>query len=169
MQTEVCARLRFALRAVPAALVAALLLVGCGFHLQGAVPLAAELQQISLRTPDSQSDFVLAMRRALLDAGAQLQAGASAQLIIERDELSERVASVSARNVPREYELTYRVRFAVTQDGQERIASEEVSLTRDLSFDERRALAKEREREALRATLAGELAAVVVQRVSSLR
>jgi outer membrane lipopolysaccharide assembly protein LptE/RlpB len=42
-------------------------------------------------------------------------------------------------------------------------------LTRDLSFDETRALGKEREREALRATLARELAAVVVQRLASLR
>jgi len=169
MQTEVCARLRFALRAVPAALVAALLLVGCGFHLQGAVPLAAELQQISLRTPDSQSDFVLAMRRALLDAGAQLQAGASAQLIIERDELSERVASVSARNVPREYELTYVVRFSFRLGNEMRIEGEEVTVTRDFSFDERIALAKEREREQLRTTLAQEAAGIVLQRLASQR
>ncbi len=171
MQTElpVWLRLPLALRAVAVALVATLLLGGCGFRLQGAVPLAADLQQVALRAPDLQSDFVLAMRRALIDSGAQLRAGASAQLIIERDDLLERVASVSARNVPREYELTYVVRFSLRLGNETRIDAEQVTLTRDFSFDERIALAKERERERLRTTLAQEAAGIVLQRLASQR
>jgi outer membrane lipopolysaccharide assembly protein LptE/RlpB len=87
---------------------------------------------------------------------------------IERDELLERVASVSARNQPREYELTYVVRYSVMRDGVYLVEAEEVTATRDFSFDERLALAKSREREQLRETLARELAGVVLQRIASL-
>jgi len=118
------------------------LLAGCGFQLQGRANLSPVLARVHLQADDAQSDFTAALRRSLRLAGADIVAAPTPGVPTLRVELD---------------------------DWSERIASEEVSLTRDLSFDERRALAKEREREALRATLAGELAAVVVQRVSSLR
>lgn len=149
-----------------------LTLTGCGFHLQGRAALAPVLARVYVQTDDRQSDFTIALRRALRIAGATLvdsPAADAATLRIDTDEWSDRVASVSARNVPREYELTYRVRFALLESGRERISSEELSLTRDVSFDETRALGKQRERDELRATLAGELATVVVQRLASVR
>lgn len=146
-----------------------LVVAGCGFHLQGVVPIAGDLQRISLRAADTQSDFASAMQRGLRGAGVSIQPGSDAELVIERDELLERVASVSARNLPREYELTYIVRFSVRVRGETRVASEEISVTRDFSFDERIALAKARERDQLRATLADEVAGIVLQRLSSLR
>ena len=54
------------------------------------------------------------------------------------------------------------------RDGVYLVEAEEVTATRDFSFDERLALAKSREREQLRETLARELAGVVLQRVASL-
>ncbi|MEY4356915.1 MAG: hypothetical protein RL469_241 [Pseudomonadota bacterium] len=154
-----------------AALVCAALLAGCGFQMQGRASLAPSVGRIYVQADDAQSDFTIALRRSLIVAGATLVESpqGAATLRIEADDFSDRVSSISARNVPREYELTYRVRFALVDGGRERIAAEELSLTRDLSFDETRALGKEREREALRATLARELAAVVVQRLASLR
>jgi len=61
------------------------------------------------------------------------------------------------------------VRFSLKFGGDTRIDAEEVTVTRDFSFDERIALAKEREREQLRATLAQEAAGVVLQRLASQR
>lgn len=145
------------------------LVAGCGFHLQGTVPIAGDLQHLTLQVTDRQSDFVNAMQRNLRNAGVHIGPGSETVLVIERDELIERVASVSARNLPREYELTYAVTFSVKVRGELRVASEQVSVTRDFSFDERLALAKEREREQLRATLAEEAAGIVLQRFSSLR
>lgn len=145
------------------------LVAGCGFHLQGTLPIAGDLQHLTLQVTDRQSDFVNAMQRNLRNAGVHIGPGSETVLVIERDELIERVASVSARNLPREYELTYAVTFSARVRGELRIASEQVSVTRDFSFDERLALAKEREREQLRATLAEEAAGIVLQRLSSLR
>jgi outer membrane lipopolysaccharide assembly protein LptE/RlpB len=106
---------------------------------------------------------VRAIRRNLRGAGVTLDGAAPAVLAIERDELLERVASVSARNVPREYELTYVVRFSFKVGDESRLQGEEVAVSRDFSFDERAALAKDREREQLRMTLAEEAAVIVLQ------
>jgi LPS-assembly lipoprotein len=156
-------------RAVSIAALSSLLLAACGFQLQGRVPLASELRSLAVSADDLQSDFLQAIRRNLRDSGARLEPGADSELKIERDELLERVASVSARNIPREYELTYVVRFSLRVGSEWRIRGEEVTVSRDFSFDERIALAKEREREQLRATLAEEAAGMVLQRLASVR
>ena len=169
----------------PALLVACAVLVGgCGFRLQGSTPLPAVVATVQLDAADDRTPFAQALRRRLGASGATLAprgatvsgasgaAGAAsgvAVLRIERDEVLERVTSVSARNIPREYELTQVVCFSLDAGGTRRISSAEVSASRSLTFDERRALAKEREREQLRETLADEVAGVVLQRVAGLR
>ena len=155
-----------------------------GFRLQGDITLPETVQAIELRVPDRQSEFAHALAARLRGAGIEVSwtrvgsspAGvARARLQIEADEFIERVASVSARNVPREYELTYRVRYSFEAVGDpqagmiKKIDSEELSLAREFSFDERAALAKQREREQLRTTLANELAGMVLQRIASLK
>ena len=152
--------------------VLALVLAGCGFQLQGRVPLPASLAVTWIEADDAQSDFVQDLRQALRASGATLasrRADATAVLSVERDELLERVLSVSGRNVPREYELTYVVRFSVAGKDGTLLPAEEVSASRDFSFDEREVLAKEREKEMLRAALARDLAGVVMNRLASLR
>lgn len=155
------------------AAVLATVLVGCGFQLQGRLPLSPVVAFVYLDTTDAQSDFVAALRKGLLRSGARLAGSAQepgvAVLRIERDEFVERVASISSRNLPREYEVTYLVRYSLERDGVRRIESEELSASRDFSFDERRVLAKSREREQIRERLAQELAGLVVQRLASQR
>ena len=167
----------------PALLVTCVVLVGgCGFRLQGSTPLPRSVATVQLDAADDRTPFAQALRRRLSASGATLAprgpagagaaaagAGGIAVLRIERDEVLERVASVSARNIPREYELTQVVRFSLDAGGTRRISSAEVTASRSLTFDERRALAKEREREQLREALADEVAGVVLQRVAGLR
>jgi len=153
--------------------VVCLLVSACGFQLQGRATLPADTL-VALEVDDTRSAFAQAMRRALLQAGGKVASARGTlpgelRLRIERDELVERIASVSARNQPREYELTYVVRFSLWRDGVVVVDSEDLSITRDFSFDERIALAKARERELLREALAAELAGIILQRVASLR
>ncbi len=161
-------RLRLAAVLVAAA---TLLAAGCGFRLQGRVALSRALTSTYIESDDPQSDFVQGLRRALLGSGASLAlraADATAVLHVDRDELQERVLSVSSRNIPREYELTYLVRFGVKAGTQELLADEDVAVSRDFSFDERRLLAKEREKDMLREALARDLVGVVMRRLASL-
>ena len=133
--------------------------------------LPASLAVTYIEADDAQSDFVQDLRRALLASGARLTAvrsEATAVVRLQRDEFLERVVSVSGRNVPREYELTYTVRFSVEGPKGNLLPSEQVAASRDFSFDERAVLAKEREQEALRDALARDLVGVVMRRFSAL-
>jgi LPS-assembly lipoprotein len=158
---------------VAGALAATALVGGCGFHLQGRVALPRTLAttHIDVADKDNQSDFVLGLRQALAGAGATLVAEekqAAAVIHVAEDRLDERVLSVSARNVPREYELIYTVRLSVSAGGKEILAPEELSATRDFSFDESQVLAKEREQAVLRAALARDIVALVMRRLATL-
>jgi LPS-assembly lipoprotein len=154
-------------------LTAVLALAGCGFHLQRPAALPASLAALRIEAEDPQSEFYHALRQQLQDAGVDADAGAAdaATLRILRDGTSERVLSVSARNVPTEYELSYSVRLVVSvkssAGGRELLPAEDFTLTRDYSFDETVLLAKQHEREALSAALARDLASVIMRRLAS--
>ena len=155
-----------------AGIVPLFLLIGaCGFHLAGREPLPAAFAYTYIDAKDEQTDFVQDLRRALIADNVRVirtQGSAGASISVHEDELSQRILSVSARNIPTEYELTYRVKFSVTSGGKTLIDQEEISATRDISFDETQLLAKEREQEILREALARDLVALVMRRLSAL-
>ena len=162
-----------------AALVVFLVLTGgCGFVMQGAAPLPREVSVVRIDTAEPRTAFADALQRRLRAAGVTLatsttpnspDATSTAVLRIERDEFLERVAALSVRNVPREYEYTYLVHWSLESAGVRRVETSELTASRNLTFDERRVLAKQREREQLREALAEELVGVVLQRISGLR
>ena len=147
------------------------LLAGCGFHLQGRQPLPASFSNTFIETKDEQTDFVQDLRKALISSGSKIittQGSSGATISVHEDELTEKILSVSARNIPTEYELTYKVKFSVVADGKTLIDQEEVEATRVFSFDETQLLAKEREQEILREGLARDLVALVMRRLAAL-
>ena len=158
-------------RAVAAGLGSAfLLLSGCGWHLQGSYPLPRSLAAVHIDAVDTQSEFYIAMRKALLDAGTRIDDsdGSAAVLHILTDSTKENILTVSALNVPTEYELSYTVRYSVDLNSRELLAPEHRVLVRDYSYSESAQLAKQREASILSMALARELAAVVMRRLSSL-
>jgi LPS-assembly lipoprotein len=147
------------------------LLSACGFHLQGRQPLPRVFEYTYVDTKDEQTDFVQDLRKALLASNVNVirtQGSSGATISVHSDELSERILSVSARNIPTEYELTYAVEFSVIAGGKTLIDHEEISATRDISYDEAQLLAKEREQEILREALARDLVALVMRRLAAL-
>ncbi len=148
-----------------------LLLTACGFHLQGRQPLPAQFAYTYVETKDEQTNFVQDLRKALLSSKVNVirtKSSSTAVVEVHEDELTERILSVSAQNIPTEYELTYTVTFSVMSEGKTLIDKEEISATRDISFDEAQLLAKEREQEILRAALARDLVALVMRRLAAL-
>ena len=147
------------------------LLTSCGFHLQGRQPLPAQFSYTYVDTQDEQTDFVQDLRKALIASKVNVirtKSSSTAIVEVHEDELTERILSVSAQNIPTEYELTYKVTFSVVSEGKTLIEKEEISATRDISFDEAQLLAKEREQEILRAALARDLVALVMRRLAAL-
>lgn len=158
-----------------------LALAGCGFQLQGRQVLSPALERVRLDAADRQSEFTRALRATLIASGSQLveeskvagdaaaDAVPPAEVHILQDEVTERVLSVDARNIPTDYELTYTVEIQVRAQQREMLAPEIFELSRIYSFDERRQLAKDREKQILREALARDLAGVVARRLSTLQ
>jgi LPS-assembly lipoprotein len=152
-------------------LVAVLLLAGCGFHLEGRVPLPQSMQRPYIEASDQQSDFVQSLRRQMLIAGAHPVDSpdrATAVVDILDDAVMPRVLSVSAQNRPTEYEVTYTVRFAVIAGGRQLLPPQQVASMRSYSFDENLLLAKEHEESILRQAMGEDLADIVMRRLASL-
>jgi LPS-assembly lipoprotein len=149
---------------------ATLLLQGCGFHLQGSQRLPRSLASARILTRDTQTDFYSALRASLLTSGARLDGpleGAATIRIID-DDASEKVLTVSARNIPTAFLLSYKVQLSVEYQGRELLPPETHAATREYSFDERAVLAKERERDVLQQALADDLAALIMRRLATL-
>ena len=150
---------------------ALLALTGCGFHLQGRMPLPESIRRVHVDATDAQSDFVRALRAGLIASGAELvdrPQPTAATVSVAQDRITERVLTVSARNIPTDYELTYEVEVGVRGAGRELMAVEAVNLSRVYSFEEAKLLAKDREKAILQEALARDLAGVVLRRLSTL-
>jgi LPS-assembly lipoprotein len=152
------------------ALAPLLWLTGCGFHMQGRVELPRSLASAHIEAADQQSDFYSSLRAELHAAGSQLDGpGTSAATVrILEDNVSERILTVSARNTPTAFVLSYRIKVAVDYQGRELLPAEEHTLSREYSFDETQLLAKQRESDILRQALADDLAALVMHRLAAL-
>ena len=144
---------------------------GCGFHLQGAGTLPTVLSKTYVVSAAPHSDFVSSVTEALRVRGATIvnkdEPGA-AHLNVTADDTGQRVLSVSARNIPREYEVYYSITFSLQVGDQKLIQGETLVVTRNYTFDETQVLAKASEEEILRRALADDLARRVVRRIEGL-
>jgi LPS-assembly lipoprotein len=158
-----------ALRRTPAWVVLALL-AGCGFRLEGSGPLPGVMASIYVETVEPHSDFVDSITNALRDRGSGIVVSpdkASATLTILEDTTGQRVLSVSARNIPREYEVYYQVTFSVQAGSQSLIEPQSLIATRSYTYDETEVLGKSSEEQILRRALADDLARQVVRRLQA--
>jgi LPS-assembly lipoprotein len=154
----------------PLAMLAALLLAGCGWHLQGAARLPASMGSVRIDTKDRYSDFYRELRARLLSAGAQLtsqESTSSAVIHIETDQTGQRLSSVSTSNRPEQYEVYYRVTYSLEIGGAKTIAEQPMELTANYSYDTAAVLAKQREQLEIQQALARELAEQVLRRLTA--
>ena len=145
---------------------------GCGFRLAGSEPLPAVLARPYLSIKDPYTDFARELEHRLRISGAALQdvrEKASATIEVTHDQVDERTLSVSARNIPTEYELTYTVTFAVRWPDGELLKPQTINISKDYSFVEQELLAKEQEADILRRQMARDLAAIAMHRLTSLK
>ncbi len=143
----------------------------CGFQLRGTVELPPQLARTYISTDDRQSLFFRKLRRSLMNNGSEVvesPVDATAVLYIQDDDTGQRVLSVSARNVPREYEVFYRIQFSVEAGAETLIPVQDQTLVRDYTYDETQVLAKAREEEQLREAIADDLVRVVLFQLAAL-
>jgi LPS-assembly lipoprotein len=149
----------------------ALVLSGCGFRLQDAVTVPSSMDRTYIDTADEYSLFYRELRQTLNAAGVELVDSpepGTAILSILNDRTGQRVLSVSARNVPTEYEVYYSIEYTITAGERVLLSAQDVTLTRDYTYDTTLVLGKSREESMLREALVNDLVRIVLKQISSL-
>ena len=147
-------------------------LSACGFRLVGSDPLPGVLARPYLSLKDPYSDFSREFEHQLKASGAALQglrSNVTATIEVTKDVVEQRTLSVSAKNIPTEYEITYTVTFAVQGADVELLMPQTISLSKDYSFEEPVLLAKEHESDILRQQMARDLVSIAMRRLTSLK
>ena len=147
------------------------LAAGCGFSLQGATSTPAAMERTYIATQDRFSQFYRELRRSLQAAGVEVvdsPEGATATLSILFDLTDQRVLSVSARNVPTEFEVFYTVRYAITSGEQNLLEPQELTLTRDYTYDSTLVLGKAKEEQLMRDAIVDDLVRIVLKQISAI-
>lgn len=145
-------------------------MVGCGFQLRGVIPLPPEMAATYIETPDRFSELYDSLRRTLRANGVRVvdhRRDADAVIRIRHDETGERVLSVSARNIPREFEVFYIVEFDLAVNGETRLSDQRIVQTRAYTWRETEVLGKAEEGRRIRRALADDLASRMLRRMSS--
>jgi LPS-assembly lipoprotein len=147
------------------------LAAGCGFTLQGATSTPEAMQRTYIATQDRFSQFYRELRRNLQAAGVEVldsPEGATATLSILYDSTDQRVLSVSARNVPTEFEVFYTVRYAIASGEQSLLEAQELTLTRDYTYDSTLVLGKAKEEQLMRDAIVDDLVRIVLKQISAI-
>ena len=129
------------------------------------------MERTYVAAEDRYSLFYRELRSQLKAAGVALvdsPAEATGTLTITIDETDQRVLSVSARNVPTEYEVYYSVEYSLSSGERSLLASQFLTLTRDYTYDETLVLGKAKEEALLREAIVKDLVRIVLKQLSSL-
>ena len=148
-----------------------LLLAACGFQLRTQPNIPAEMSRTYIATNDRYSPFYRTFRDELEKAGVEVvnsPADATAVFSILSDVTNQRVLSVSALNVPREYEVYYTINYSVENGSQSVMEPQSLTLTRDYTYDETLVLGKAREAELLRDAIVDDLVRIILKQLAAL-
>jgi len=129
------------------------------------------MERTYIATSDRYSLFLREFEARLRSAGVELTdsaADATATFTISFDDTSQRVLSVSARNVPTEYEVYYTLTYSLDAGETNLMQQQTLTLTRDYTYDSTLVLGKAREEELLRDAIVQDLVRIVMKQISTL-
>ncbi len=154
-----------------AALLATVALAGCGFQLRQTPPLP--MRSIALVGFSKTSHVASALKKELERAGVVLRDNpALAEVVLDMltDAREKTVAASTAAGQVREVQLRVRLRFRVASPaGQLLLPASDLFLTRDMSYNEAAALAKQQEELLLYRAMEDDIVAQVLRRLASVK
>ena len=146
-------------------------LTACGFQMQGVFTPPAGMERTHIAAGDRYSPFYREFDARLRAEGVELTdavADATATFTIFADDTGQRVLSVSARNVPTEYEVFYTITYSLDSGTTGLMPQQTLTLTRDYTYDSTLVLGKAREEELLREAIVADLVRIVMKQISTL-
>lgn len=160
-------------RALAALLVAALL-AGCGFELRGSNgSYTMPFHSIYIGFPEN-SALGVELKRNLRAGGqvviADKATDAEAQLVLLGESRNKSILSLNSLGRVREYLLTYTLTFTVRDPkGVELVPATQISLRRNMAFDETQVLAKEAEETQLYRDMQGDVVQQIIRRLAAMK
>ena len=151
-------------------LLAAASLAGCGFELRRAPELHFRTVQLIGFKPASPLAEELRRNIAASTTTRVVEAASQAQVILEAltDAREKSVVASTAAGQVREVQLRTRLNFRLrTPSGRELISPTELLLSRDMSYNESAALAKEQEEAFLYRAMQSDIVAQVMRRLAA--
>ena len=157
-----------------AALLVAASMTGCGFQLRGANgSYTMPFHSIYLGFPDT-SALGTELKRNLRATDqvviADKAADAEARFVLLGESRNKSILSLNSLGRVREYLLTYTLTFAVRDSkGVELLPATEITLRRNMAFDETQVLAKESEEALLYRDMQADLVQQIMRRLASIK
>jgi LPS-assembly lipoprotein len=145
-------------------------LSACGFQPRGKLAVASELGPVQVLTSDPYSPLAQGLSTALLRAGAEpaVEGEPAATLRIRSETLSTRPLSVDSSARVREYQTRYRVVFDVVDAaGVERVAAQDIELSREYTYDVDAAIGSPAEQELLQREMQRDMQAAILRRLDA--
>lgn len=150
------------------AVIAALTLGGCGFHLRGQAPLSERLSPLALGGDDR--ELLAELRDAVDFNGVALaldEADASAVVELIESVYDRRVRTTDDRGRATSYTLVYEVRVGVVDSAGETLVKPfRVATRRQLAFNRTQVLQAERRERTLREDMQREISQTIMRRLS---
>jgi LPS-assembly lipoprotein len=155
------------------ALILAAALAGCGFHLRGAGSSKLPYQTMYISLPET-ADVNIWLRRYIRSTGSTqvVDDAESAEAIFQQltNSRQKSILSVNTLGRVREYRLQLSYTFrVVNQKGQVLVAPNEVTLTRDVTYDDSNILAKNQEEDLLWRDMTNDLVNQIMRRLSIIK
>ncbi len=152
------------------AVLAALLVTGCGFQLRGSASSALPYKTFYIALPEN-SEIGIWLQRYIKSSGTtQIVANArDAEAIFQQllDNRSKTILSLNAKGAVREYRLEAKFAYRIIDPkGHVLVPPSEITLTRDLTYDASAVLAKEQEEMLLWRDMSNDLANQILRQLS---
>jgi len=147
-------------------------LAGCGFELRRAPELRFKTVQLAGFKPHSPLADELRRSIAASTTTRVVEAASLAEVVLEAlaDSRDKGVVASTTAGQVREVQLRAALNFRLrTPAGKELIAPTEIALTRDMTYNERDALAKEQEEDQLYRAMQSDIAAQVLRRLAAVK
>jgi LPS-assembly lipoprotein len=127
------------------------------------------MERTYIQTPDPFSLFYRALRTELRAAGVNIvdsMEDATAVFTIYHDNTAQRVLSVSARNVPTEFQVFYTIQYGLQSGDVSLLEVQDMTVTRDYTYDATLVLGKAKEEELMRNAIVEDLVRIVLKQIS---
>lgn len=153
------------------AIVAMLLVSGCGFYLKGQRPLPQELKDVRISNSSSvavESELERALRTEVERRGGRIAAVADASVLqISNINEDEQVLSLGPDGKAIEYLFSITVYFSLTRNGQPAVSEQSLTVYEEYSFDKREIVSSEHESQNIRDAMYRELAELIMLRLET--